>query len=110
MQGRKVISIVNKARLVAKETLEEIRFLNYRMDSMNPTGLILAGQNGLWDKLELQRYAAIRQRIDLKYEIPQHGWSQTEEYMKAHLSYAEGQPDISTDKTRWNISVFRRCS
>ena len=99
VQDRKVITIVDEAHLLAKETLEEIRFLlNYRMDSMNPMGLILSGQNELWDKLKLQRYAAIRQRIDLKCEIPQYDRAQTEEYMKAHLCYAEGQLDIFTDK------------
>ena len=52
--------------LLEKETLEEFRFLlNYRFDSMSPLALILVGQTELWDeKLRLQRYAAIRQRID----------------------------------------------
>lgn len=68
--------------LLAKETLEEIRFLlNYKMDPINPMGLILVGQNELWDKLKLRRYAAIRQRIDLKCEILQYDRSQSEEYI-----------------------------
>ncbi len=94
-----VITIVDEAHLLAKETLEEIRFLlNYRMDSMNPMALILVGQNELWDKLKLQRYAAIRQRIDIKCEIPQYDRAQTEEYIKSHLRYAEGVEDIFTEK------------
>lgn len=99
VQHRNVITIVDEAHLLAKETLEEIRFLlNYRMDSMNPMGLILTGQNELWDKLKLQRYAAIRQRIDIKCEIPQYDRSQTQEYIQAHLQYASGTLDIFTDK------------
>ncbi len=97
--GKTVVTIVDEAHLLAKETLEEIRFLlNYKMDSMNPMSLILVGQNELWDKLKLQRYAAIRQRIDLKCEIPQYDQSQTGEYLKAHLVYAGGSTDIFTDK------------
>lgn len=99
VQHKKVVTIVDEAHLLAKETLEEIRFLlNYKMDSMNPMGLILTGQNELWDKLKLQRYAAIRQRIDIKCEIPQYDRAQSEEYIQAHLRYAEGTQDIFTDK------------
>lgn len=68
------------------------------MDSLNPMALILVGQNELWDKLKLQRYAAIRQRIDIKCELPQFDRSQTEAYMNAHLNYAEGMSDIFTEK------------
>ena len=99
VQHRQVITIVDEAHLLAKETLEEIRFLlNYRMDSMNPMGLILTGQNELWDKLRMQRYAAIRQRIDIKCELPQYDRSQTGEYIQSHLRYAAGTQDIFTDK------------
>lgn len=60
--------------------------------------LVLVGQNELWDKLRRQSYAAIRQRIDIKCEIPQLDRSQTEAYIASHLSYAEGRPDIFADK------------
>lgn len=94
-----VVTIVDEAHLLAKETLEEIRFLlNYRMDSMNPMALILVGQNELWDKLKLQRYAAVRQRIDIKCELPQYDRAQTGEYIGAHLHYGGGVTDIFTDK------------
>ncbi len=99
VQKRKVVAIVDEAHLLAKETLEEIRFLlNYRMDSMNPMALILVGQNELWDKLKLQSYSAIRQRIDMKCELPLHDRSQIGEYINAHLTYAGGATDIFTDK------------
>lgn len=90
---------MDEAHLLAKETLEEIRFLlNYKMDSFQPMALILVGQNELWDKLKLQRYAAVRQRIDIKCEIPQMDLSQTSEYIAAHLEYADGSRDIFTEK------------
>ena len=97
--GKTVVTIVDEAHLLAKDTLEEIRFLlNYKMDSMNPMSLILVGQNELWDKLKLQNYAAIRQRIDLKCELPQYDRAQTGEYILSHLNYAGGVTDIFTDK------------
>lgn len=96
---KNVVTIVDEAHLLAKETLEEIRFLlNYKMDSHQPMALILVGQNELWDKLKLQRYAAIRQRIDIKCEIPQMDLSQTSEYITAHLEYAAGSKDVFTEK------------
>lgn len=65
VQHKKVVCILDEAHLLEKETLEEFRFLlNYRFDSMSPMAIVLVGQTELWEnKLKLQRYAAIRQRI-----------------------------------------------
>ena len=62
-----MVFVLDEAHLLGKETLEEFRFLlNYRFDSASPMSLILVGQTELWDqKLRLQSYAAIRQRIDM---------------------------------------------
>ena len=67
MQHKKVVCILDEAHLIEKETLEEFRFLlNYRFDSMNPMAVVLVGKTELWEnKLKLQRYAAIRQCIDM---------------------------------------------
>ena len=66
VQGKKVVCILDEAHLLEKETIEEFRFLlNYRFDSESPLSLILVGQSELWDKLKLQRYAAVRQRINI---------------------------------------------
>lgn len=67
VQHKKVVCILDEAHLLEKETLEEFRFLlNYRFDSMSPMAVVLVGQTELWEnKLKLQRYAAIRQRIDM---------------------------------------------
>lgn len=113
VKHKKVLTIVDEAHLLKRETLEEIRFmLNYQMDSQNPMALILAGQNELWDKLNLQVYAAVRQRIDLKCNLPFLDRSQTEGYIKAHLVYADGQQDIFTDKAideiyKYSSGAFR---
>ena len=97
---KKVVCILDEAHLLEKETLEEFRFLlNYRFDSMSPMALILVGQTELWDeKLRLQRYAAIRQRIDMNCVIPHLDRAETERYVRSHLEYAEGPTEIFTMK------------
>ena len=99
VQHRKVVCVLDEAHLLDKETLEEFRFLlNFRFDSMSPMALILVGQSELWDKLKLQRYDAIRQRIDMMCILPHLDRSQTQEYLKAHLDYAGCSHELFTDK------------
>ena len=83
VQRKKVVCILDEAHLLEKETLEEFRFLlNYRFDSMSPMALVLVGQTELWEnKLKLQRYAAIRQRIDMYCTLPHLDRSETEQYI-----------------------------
>ena len=79
--------------LLEKETLEEFRFLlNANYDSVNPMSLILVGQTELWDeKLRLQRYAAIRQRINIYCVMPHLDRAETEQYIRAHIKYSEAE-------------------
>ena len=98
VQDKKVVAVLDEAHLLEKETIEEFRFLlNYRFDSMSPMSLVLVGQNELWDKLNLQRYAAVRQRIDISCVLPHLDRPETEKYIQTHLAYAGGQTDIFTD-------------
>ena len=94
----RVVTIVDEAHLLKKETLEEIRFmLNCHMDSMNPMGLVLVGQNELWDKLVKPAYAAIRQRIDIKCTLPSFDLAQCRQYIMTHLKYAGYEQELFTD-------------
>lgn len=96
---RKVVTIVDEAHLLERATLEEIRFLlNFQMDSVSPMALILVGQSELWDKLKLLCYAAIRQRIDLKCELPQFDRAQTAQYIDAHMRWAGCDREVFTEK------------
>ena len=100
VQKKKVVCILDEAHLLEKETLEEFRFLlNYKFDSMSPMALILVGQTELWDdKLRLQRYAAIRQRIDMNCVIHHLDRAEVERYIRSHLEYAGGAVEIFTSK------------
>ena len=104
VRNKKVICILDEAHLLEKEIIEEFRFLlNYRFDSMSPMALVLVGQTELWDKLKLQRYAAVRQRIDINCVLPHLDRSETEQYIQSHLKYADGRQELFTDKALDNI-------
>jgi type II secretory pathway predicted ATPase ExeA len=87
--------------------LEEIRFLlNFKMDSQSPMTLILSGQTELWDKLKLQSYAAIRQRIDIQCVVGRLDGAKTAEYIKAQLTYAGCGREIFTEAAIDEIFKF----
>lgn len=99
VQKKKVVCILDEAHLLERETIEEFRFLlNYKFDSESPMALVLVGQTELWDKLRLQRYAAVRQRIDINCVLPHLDRAETERYINTHLNYAGGKTDIFTDR------------
>ena len=83
------VVVVDEAHLLDREMLEEVRFLlNFKMDAQSPMALILVGQSELWDRLRLQAYAAIRQRIDLQCKLSHYDRAQAGEYILRHLTYA----------------------
>lgn len=100
VQHKKVVCILDEAHLLEKETLEEFRFLlNYRFDSMSPMAVVLVGQTELWEnKLKLQRYAAIRQRIDMYCTLLHLDRSETEQYIASHMAYSGCKQEIFTTK------------
>ena len=92
------VVIVDEAHLLDREMLEEVRFLlNFKMDSQSPMALTLVGQSELWDKLQLQSYAAIRQRIDIQCKLNRFDRAQVGEYVHRHLDYASCDKEIFSD-------------
>jgi len=92
------VVIVDEAHLLDREMLEEVRFLlNFKMDAQSPMALILVGQNELWERFQLQSYAAIRQRIDLQCKLQHLDRSQVGAYVSRHLGYAGAEHDIFSD-------------
>ncbi|WHH59849.1 AAA family ATPase [Petroclostridium sp. X23] len=92
------ICICDESHLLNREMLEEIRFLlNVKLDSVSPMGLILVGQSELWEKLQLQSYAAIRQRIDIQSKLNHYDRSQTGAYIRHQLKSAGCEREIFTD-------------
>lgn len=101
---KNVVFILDEAHLLEKETIEEFRFLlNYKFDSTSPMSLVLVGQTELWDKLRLQRYAAVKQRIDINCVLPHFDRAETEQYIRSHLNYAGCSGEIFTSAAVDNI-------
>ena len=66
---------------------------------MSPMAVVLVGQTELWDnKLKLQKYSAIRQRIDMYCTLPHLDRAETEQYVNSHLEYAGCKQTIFTEK------------
>jgi len=98
LSGVAPVTIVDEAHLLSKEMLEEIRFLlNFKMDSQSPMALILSGQTELWDKLKLQSYAAIRQRIDIQCVVSRLDRAKTNEYIVSQLTFAGSEREMFTE-------------
>jgi type II secretory pathway predicted ATPase ExeA len=96
--GIKPVVVTDESHLFKKEMLEEIRFtLNYVYDSVSPMALILVGQLELLDTLKKQSYQAIRQRVDIKCEIPGYDRSEVSQYINCHMTYAGAVSDIFSD-------------
>lgn len=94
-QHKKVIAVADEYHLWSYDVLEELRFLlNEDFDSKNPLTLILVGQGELWDKLNMNRCRAIRQRVDLNICVCNLDKSEIEGYIKAHLKYAGAKNDV----------------
>jgi len=99
VRQQKAVCILDEAHLLERETIEEFRFmLNYKFDSESPMALVLAGQAELWDKLRQQRYAAVKQRIDLVCTLNPLDRAETGRYIQSHLEYAGGKTEIFTDR------------
>ena len=91
--------IVDEAHLLVREMLEEVRFLlNFKMAAESPMALIPVGQVELWDKLQLQSYTAIRQRIDMQCKMQQLDRAQIDAYIRRHLDYAGSGHEIFSDE------------
>ena len=101
------VVVVDEAHLLDREMLEEVRFLlNVKMDAESPMALILVGQSELWDKFQLQTYAAIKQRIDLQCKLPHYDRSQVGSYIARHLEYAGANQAIFSDGAMDEIYRF----
>jgi type II secretory pathway predicted ATPase ExeA len=94
----KSVVVTDESHLFKKEMLEEIRFtLNYWYDSVSPMALILVGQSELLDTLRGQPFQAIRQRVDIKCEIPNYDRAQVGQYINCHMEYDGAVSDIFSD-------------
>jgi type II secretory pathway predicted ATPase ExeA len=85
-RGRRVLLIVDEAHLLDPGQLEELRLLtNLDLDSASPFALLLLGQPSLRSRLRLGSFAALDQRVTLRYTIPPMTPEETASYVTHHL-------------------------
>jgi len=108
-RGKHVVVIVDEAHLLAPDQLEELRLLtNADMDSHSPFACVLIGQPTLRRRIKLGTFAALDQRIALRFAMPPMTPAETGNYIAHHLNLA-GRADtlFSDDATALIHQVAR---
>lgn len=90
--------VVDEAHLLSADQLEQLRLLtNADMDARSPLSLILLGQPTLRRRLKLGHFAALDQRISLRYHLDGLPLDETIAYLKHHLSLAGRTDPLFSD-------------
>lgn len=97
-RGRQVVLIIDEAHLLDNECLEELRMLTCAdMDSSSPMSLLLIGQPTLRRRIKLGQFAALDQRIALRYTLSGMDRKETGEYISHHLRLAGRSDTLFSD-------------
>ena len=84
---RRPVIIVDEAHLLTPGQLEELRLLtNADMDSTSPFAGLLVGQPALARQLRMGIFAALDQRIAIRYQLKPMDIAETAGYLKHHLA------------------------
>jgi type II secretory pathway predicted ATPase ExeA len=89
---REPVLIIDEAQLIpTKATFDEIRLLtNFQLDDQNLLSVVLIGQPELERRLDREHYAALRQRIGLRYSLGALPLEETIEYIEHRFRVAGG--------------------
>ncbi|HUY61190.1 MAG TPA: AAA family ATPase [Candidatus Dormibacteraeota bacterium] len=97
-RGRRVVVICDEAHLLATGQLEELRFLlSAEMDSRALFSCLLVGQPTLRRRLKLGAYAALDQRVALRYHLDGMDATETVAYVQHHLALAGRKDPLFSD-------------
>lgn len=97
-RGRTVVLILDEAHLLSAEQLEELRLLtNAEMDSHSPFACLLVGQPTLRRRIKLGTFAALDQRIALRYALTAMSDTETKSYLAHHLALAGRSDTLFSD-------------
>jgi type II secretory pathway predicted ATPase ExeA len=95
---RRVVIIVDEARLLDPAQFEELRLLtNAEMDSASPFAGILVGQPTLSRQLRLGTFAALDQRIATRFTIKPMDLAESAAYLRHHLELAGRDEPLFAD-------------
>jgi type II secretory pathway predicted ATPase ExeA len=97
-RGKKVVIVIDEAHLCSPEQLEGLRLLmNAELDSVSPFSLVLCGQPTLRRRIRLGSFAALDQRIALRYHLAGMSREDTGDYLSHHLGLAGRSDRLFSD-------------
>ena len=97
-RGKRVVVVVDEAHLLAADQLEELRLLtNADMDSHSAFACLLVGQPTLRRRIKLGTFAALDQRIALRFAMPPMTPAETTTYIAHHLTLAGRADTLFSD-------------
>lgn len=97
-RGKKVVVVLDEAHLLGADQLEELRLLlNADMDSRSPFACLLIGQPTLRRLIKLGMFAALDQRIALRYAMAGMTAEETGTYITHHLALAGRTDTLFSD-------------
>lgn len=97
-RGKQVVLIIDEAHLLDAESLEGIRCLsNMGMDQAAPFCLLLLGQPTLRRRLRQSPFAALDQRVGMRYTIEGLTAVETTSYIQHHLALAGRSDTLFSD-------------
>ena len=97
-RGKQVVLIIDEAHLLDAESLEGVRCLsNMGMDQAAPFCLLLLGQPTLRRRLRQGMFAALDQRIAVRYAINGLSATETRSYVAHHLALAGRADTLFSD-------------
>ena len=95
---RRPVLIVDEAHLLTPEQLEELRLLtNADMDFTSPFAGLLIGQPTLARQLRMGIFAALDQRIAIRYQLKPLDLAETAGHLKHHMTLAGREDPIFAD-------------
>jgi type II secretory pathway predicted ATPase ExeA len=97
-RAKRVVVVVDESHLLSADQLEQLRILtNFEMDSASPLALLLLGQPTLRRRIKLGAFAALDQRIALRYHLEGMDLAETVAYVKHHLALAGRSDPLFSD-------------
>jgi type II secretory pathway predicted ATPase ExeA len=97
-RNKTVLLVVDEAHLLTPDQLEQLRLLtNSDMDARSQLGVVLLGQPTLRRRLKLGHFAALDQRITLRYHLDGLTPDETAAYVHHHLQIAGRGDPLFTD-------------
>ena len=93
------VIFADEIHMASNAILDDLRMLfNFRMDSVNPFVLVLAGQLPIRNKLALNMSLPLKQRITGKYSMKGLSETETREYIQSRMALAGVMKDVFSEK------------